>query len=150
MNLHEYQGKNLFSEYGLPVTQGIAAESAEEAIFAADAIGGDQWMVKVQVHAGGRGKAGGVKLAPSKSDIKEFADKWLGQRMITYQTGPGGQPVSRILVEAVTEIAREYYLGAVVDRSTRRVVFMASTEGGVEIEKVARETPEKILKDSII
>ena len=149
MNLHEYQGKNLFSEYGLPVTQGIAAESAEEAIFAADAIGGDQWMVKVQVHAGGRGKAGGVKLATSKSDIKEFADKWLGQRMITYQTGPGGQPVSRILVEAVTEIAREYYLGAVVDRSTRRLVFMASTEGGVEIEKVARETPEKILKATI-
>ena len=149
MNLHEYQGKNLFSEYGLPVTQGIAAESAEEAIFAADAIGGDQWMVKVQVHAGGRGKAGGVKLATSKSDIKEFADKWLGQRMITYQTGPGGQPVSRILVEAVTEIAREYYLGAVVDRSTRRLVFMASTEGGVEIEKVARESPEKILKATI-
>jgi len=149
MNLHEYQGKNLFSEYGLPVTQGIAAESAEEAIFAADALGGDQWMVKVQVHAGGRGKAGGVKLATSKSDIKEFADKWLGQRMITYQTGPGGQPVSRILVEAVTEIAREYYLGAVVDRSTRRLVFMASTEGGVEIEKVARETPEKILKATI-
>ena len=149
MNLHEYQGKNLFSEYGLPVTQGIAAESAEEAIFAADAIGGDQWMVKVQVHAGGRGKAGGVKLATSKSDIKEFADKWLGQRMITYQTGPGGQPVSRILVEAVTEIAREYYLGAVVDRSTRRLVFMASIEGGVEIEKVARETPEKILKATI-
>ncbi len=149
MNLHEYQGKKLFAEYGLPVTQGIAAESVEEAISAADAIGGDQWMVKVQVHAGGRGKAGGVKLATSKRDIKEFADKWLGQRMITYQTGPDGQPVSRILVEAVTEIAREYYLGAVVDRSTRRVVFMASTEGGVEIEKVARETPEKILKATI-
>ena len=149
MNLHEYQGKKLFAEYGLPVTQGIAAESVEEAISAADAIGGDQWMVKVQVHAGGRGKAGGVKLATSKSDIKEFADKWLGQRMITHQTGPDGQPVSRILVEAVTEIAREYYLGAVVDRSTRRVVFMASTEGGVEIEKVARETPEKILKATI-
>jgi succinyl-CoA synthetase beta subunit len=149
MNLHEYQGKNLFSEYGLPVTRGIAAESVEEAISASDAIGGDQWMLKVQVHAGGRGKAGGVKLATSKNDIKEFADKWLGQRMITYQTGPDGQPVSRILVEAVTEIAREYYLGAVVDRSTRRVVFMASTEGGVEIEKVARETPEKILKATI-
>ena len=149
MNLHEYQGKNLFAEYGLPVTQGIAAESVEGAISAADAIGGDQWMVKVQVHAGGRGKAGGVKLATSKSDIKEFADKWLGQRMITHQTGPDGQPVSRILVEAVTEIAREYYLGAVVDRSTRRVVFMASTEGGVEIEKVALETPEKILKAAI-
>ena len=149
MNLHEYQGKKLFAEYGLPVTQGIAAESVEEAISAADAIGGDQWMVKVQVHAGGRGKAGGVKLATSKRDIKEFADKWLGQRMITYQTGPDGQPVSRILVEAVTEIALEYYLGAVVDRSTRRVVFMASTEGGVEIEKVARETPEKILKATI-
>ena len=149
MNLHEYQGKQLFAEYGLPVTQGVAAKSADEAVSAADVIGGDKWMVKVQVHAGGRGKAGGVKLASSKSDILEFADKWLGKRMITYQTGPEGQPVSCILVEAVTEIAREFYLGAVVDRSSRRVVFMASTEGGVEIEKVARETPDKILKATI-
>ena len=149
MNLHEYQGKQLFAEYGLPVTQGVAAKSADEAVSAADVIGGDKWMVKVQVHAGGRGKAGGVKLASSKSDILEFADKWLGKRMITYQTGPEGQPVSCILVEAVTEIAREFYLGAVVDRSSRRVVFMASTEGGVEIEKVARENPEKILKATI-
>ena len=149
MNLHEYQGKQLFAEYGLPVTQGVAAKSADEAVSAADVIGGDKWMVKVQVHAGGRGKAGGVKLASSKSDILEFADKWLGKRMITYQTGPEGQPVSCILVEAVTEIMREIYLGAVVDRSSRRVVFMASTEGGVEIEKVARETPDKILKATI-
>ena len=149
MNLHEYQGKQLFAEYGLPVTQGVAAKSADEAVSAADVIGGDKWMVKVQVHSGGRGKAGGVKLASSKSDILEFADKWLGKRMITYQTGPEGQPVSCILVEAVTEIAREFYLGAVVDRSSRRVVFMASTEGGVEIEKVARETPDKILKATI-
>ena len=149
MNLHEYQGKNLFAEYGLPVTQGVTAESAEQAVSAADIIGGEKWMVKVQVHAGGRGKAGGVKLATSKSDIREFADKWLGKRMITYQTGPQGQPVSRILVEPVTEIASEFYLGAVVDRSSRRIVFMASTEGGVEIEKVAREAPQKILKATI-
>ncbi len=149
MNLHEYQGKNLFAEYGLPVTQGVTAESAEQAVSAADIIGGEKWMVKVQVHAGGRGKAGGVKLVTSKSDIREFADKWLGKRMTTYQTGPKGQPVSRILVEPVTEIANEFYLGAVVDRSSRRIVFMASTEGGVEIEKVAREAPQKILKATI-
>ncbi len=149
MNLHEYQGKNLFAEYGLPVTQGVTAESAEQAVSAADIIGGEKWMVKVQVHAGGRGKAGGVKLVTSKSDIREFADKWLGKRMITYQTGPQGQPVSQILVEPVTEIASEFYLGAVVDRSSRRIVFMASTEGGVEIEKVAREAPQKILKATI-
>ncbi len=149
MNLHEYQGKKLFMDYGLPVTEGVAAMTVEEAVAAADIIGGDRWMVKVQVHAGGRGKAGGVKLATSKDQIEEFARQWLGKRLITYQTGPQGQLVSRILVETCTEIARELYLGAVIDRSSRRVVFMASTEGGVEIEKVARDTPEKILKATI-
>ena len=146
MNLHEYQGKQLFAEYGLPVSQGVAAETVEEAIAAADIIGGDRWVVKAQVHAGGRGKAGGVKLVSSKAEIEEFARGWLGKNLITYQTDAAGQPVSRILVETCTDIARELYLGAVVDRATRRVVFMASTEGGVEIEKVAEETPDKILK----
>ena len=146
MNLHEYQGKQLFAEYGLPVSQGIAAETVQEAIAAADIIGGDRWVVKAQVHAGGRGKAGGVKLVSSKAEIEEFARGWLGKNLITYQTDAAGQPVSRILVETCTDIARELYLGAVVDRATRRVVFMASTEGGVEIEKVAEETPDKILK----
>ena len=146
MNLHEYQGKQLFAEYGLPVSKGIAAETAQEAAAAADSIGGDKWVVKAQVHAGGRGKAGGVKLVSSKTEIEEFANHWLGKNLVTYQTDANGQPVSRILVETCTDIDQELYLGAVVDRATRRIIFMASTEGGVEIEKVAEETPEKILK----
>lgn len=149
MNLHEYQGKQLFAEYGLPVSKGIAAETAEEAVAAADAIGGDKWVVKAQVHAGGRGKAGGVKLVSSKDEIKAFSEQWLGNNLVTYQTDAKGQPVSRILVESCTDIDQELYLGAVVDRGTRRIIFMASTEGGVEIEKVAEETPEKILKAEI-
>jgi succinyl-CoA synthetase beta subunit len=146
MNLHEYQAKQLFAEYGLPVSTGIAAETPSEAASAASIIGGDRWVVKAQVHAGGRGKAGGVKLVSSKGEIEEFARTWLGKNLVTYQTNENGQPVSRILVESCTDIAQELYLGAVVDRSSRRIVFMASTEGGVEIEKVAEETPEKILK----
>ena len=113
----------------------MAAQTAEEAAAAADTIGGSRWVVKAQVHAGGRGKAGGVKLVSSKEEIKEFANKWLGKNLVTYQTDEKGQPVSRILVESCTDIAKELYLGAVVDRSSRRIVFMASTEGGVEIEK---------------
>mgnify|MGYP000011732920 FL=1 len=149
MNLHEYQGKQLFAQYGLPVSKGIAAKTVEEAVAAADQIDGDKWVVKAQVHAGGRGKAGGVKLVSSKEEIKEFAQHWLGKNLVTYQTDANGQPVSRILVETCTDIAQELYLGAVVDRASRRIVFMASTEGGVEIEKVAHETPEKILKAEI-
>lgn len=146
MNLHEYQAKQLFAEYGLPVSKGVAAATPAEAVAAADTIGGNLWVVKAQVHAGGRGKAGGVKLVSTKGEIEEFASKWLGNNLVTYQTDAKGQPVSRILVESCTDIDKELYLGAVVDRSTRRIVFMASTEGGVEIEKVAEETPEKILK----
>ncbi|WP_373077974.1 ADP-forming succinate--CoA ligase subunit beta [Zhongshania sp.] len=146
MNLHEYQGKQLFAEYGLPVSTGYACDTPDEAAAAADKIGGDKWVVKAQVHAGGRGKAGGVKLVSSKEEIKAFAEKWLGKNLVTYQTDEHGQPVSKILVESCTDIDQELYLGAVVDRSSRRIVFMASTEGGVEIEKVAEETPEKILK----
>jgi len=149
MNLHEYQGKQLFAQYGLPVSKGIAAATVEEAVAAADQIGGDMFVVKAQVHAGGRGKAGGVKLVKSKEDIRAFAEKWLGKNLVTYQTDEKGQPVSRILVEPCTDIAQELYLGAVVDRSSRRIVFMASTEGGVEIEKVAHDTPEKILKVAV-
>ncbi|HAN26975.1 MAG TPA: succinate--CoA ligase subunit beta, partial [Haliea salexigens] len=146
MNLHEYQGKQLFAEYGLPVSKGYAVDSPEEAVKAAETIGGDMWVVKAQVHAGGRGKAGGVKLVKTTDEVRDFAAKWLGQNLVTYQTDEGGQPVSKILVETCTDIAEELYLGAVVDRATRRIVFMASTEGGVEIEKVAEETPEKILR----
>jgi succinyl-CoA synthetase beta subunit len=149
MNLHEYQGKQLFKEYGLPVSDGIAASSPEEAVAAADKIGGSEWVVKCQVHAGGRGKAGGVKLVKTKEEIKAFAEKWLGQNLVTFQTDEHGQPVTKILVETCTDIADELYLGAVVDRTSRRIVFMASTEGGVEIETVAHETPEKILKAEI-
>ncbi|MDA1370658.1 MAG: ADP-forming succinate--CoA ligase subunit beta [Proteobacteria bacterium] len=149
MNLHEYQAKQLFAEYGLPVSKGIAADTAEQAAAATREIGGDRWVVKAQVHAGGRGKAGGVKLVDSADEAAAFAEQWLGKNLVTYQTDAGGQPVSKILVEACTDIAQELYLGAVVDRSTRRIVFMASTEGGVEIEKVAEQTPEKILKTSI-
>lgn len=149
MNLHEYQGKQLFAEYGLPVSTGFAVDTPEDAAAAADKIGGDMWVVKAQVHAGGRGKAGGVKLVKTKSEIEEFAKQWLGKRLVTYQTDESGQPVSKILVETCTDIAEELYLGAVVDRSSRRIVFMASTEGGVEIEKVAEETPEKILRATI-
>ncbi|NKI17269.1 ADP-forming succinate--CoA ligase subunit beta [Spongiibacter sp. KMU-166] len=146
MNLHEYQGKQLFAEYGLPVSKGYACDTPEEAAAAAEKIGGDKWVVKAQVHAGGRGKAGGVKLVSSTDEIKAFAENWLGKNLVTYQTDENGQPVSKILVESCTDIDKELYLGAVVDRGTRRIVFMASTEGGVEIEKVAEETPEKILK----
>jgi succinyl-CoA synthetase beta subunit len=149
MNLHEYQAKQLFAEYGLPVSKGYACDTPEEAAEAADKIGGDMWVVKCQVHAGGRGKAGGVKLVKSKEEIKEFAANWLGKNLVTYQTDENGQPVSKILVESCTDIASELYLGAVVDRSTRRVVFMASTEGGVEIEQVAEETPHLIHKAAI-
>lgn len=149
MNLHEYQGKQLFKQYGLPVSEGIAVSSAEEAVAAAEKIGGTKWVVKAQVHAGGRGKAGGVKLVSSKDEIRDFANSLLGTRLVTYQTDEKGQPVNTILVETCTDIDRELYLGAVVDRATRSVTFMASTEGGVEIEKVAEETPEKILKAQI-
>ncbi|MGF1766100.1 ADP-forming succinate--CoA ligase subunit beta [Enterovibrio makurazakiensis] len=149
MNLHEYQSKQLFAEYGLPVSEGYACDTPQEAAEAADKIGGDKWVVKCQVHAGGRGKAGGVKLVSDKEEIKAFAHNWLGKNLVTYQTDANGQPVSKILVEECTDIAKELYLGAVVDRGTRRVVFMASTEGGVEIEKVAEETPELIHKAAI-
>ena len=149
MNLHEYQGKQLFADYGLPVSKGFAVDTPEEAEEACKKIGGDMWVVKAQVHAGGRGKAGGVKLIKDPAEAKAFAEKWLGKNLVTFQTDEKGQPVAKILVETCTDIADELYLGAVVDRTTRRVVFMASTEGGVEIETVAEETPEKILKAEI-
>lgn len=149
MNLHEYQGKALFREYGLPVSDGVACDTTEQVLAAAKQIGGDVWVVKAQVHAGGRGKAGGVKLVKTEAEIREFCERHIGNRLVTYQTDASGQPVAKILIESCTDIANELYLGAVVDRSTRRIVFMASTEGGVEIEKVAEEAPEKILKAAI-
>jgi len=149
MNLHEYQAKQLFAEYGLPVGEGYACDTPQEAAEAADKIGGNKWVVKCQVHAGGRGKAGGVSIVESKQKIREFAQSWLGKNLVTFQTDASGQPVSKILVEAPANIEQELYLGAVIDRASRRVVFMASTEGGVEIETVAHETPELIHKAAI-
>ena len=146
MNLHEYQAKQLFAEYGLPVSTGYAVDTPRDAADAAQKIGGNRWVVKVQVHAGGRGKAGGVKLVDSTTEVAAFAKQWLGKNLVTIQTDAHGQPVSKIYVESCTDIERELYLGAVIDRASRRVVFMASTEGGVEIEKVAEETPEKIIR----
>ena len=149
MNLHEYQAKEIFREYGLPVSEGIAVDTVEDAVSAAKKIGGEKWVVKAQVHAGGRGKAGGVKLVSSEEEIRAFAENHIGKNLVTFQTDEKGQPVSKIFVESFTDIATELYLGAVIDRSSRRITFMASTEGGVEIEKVAEETPEKILQASV-
>lgn len=145
MNLHEYQAKQLLAQYGLPVPKGEVAASVEEALKAADKLNLKRWVAKAQVHAGGRGKAGGVKVVSTKEELEKFAKSLLGKRLVTYQTNADGQPVNQILVEEPSDIDRELYLGAVVDRTKQRIVFMASTEGGVEIEKVAHETPEKIL-----
>lgn len=147
MNLHEYQAKELLASYGLPVQGGILAHTAEEAVAAFDKTPTDMAVIKAQVHAGGRGKAGGVKIAKSREEAKQIAEELIGKNLVTYQTDADGQPVNFVLVcEDMYPVQTELYLGAVVDRSSRRVTFMASTEGGVEIEKVAAETPEKILK----
>lgn len=149
MNLHEYQGKALFAEYGLPVSNSKVIYEAEDAHNACRDIGGSKWVVKVQVHAGGRGKAGGVELIDSPEDAVAFARKWLGKRLITYQTDASGQLVNSILIEECTDIAEELYLSAVIDRDTQRVVFIGSSEGGVNIEEVAKNTPEKIIYEAI-
>lgn len=146
MNLHEYQAKRLFADYGLPVSVGSVADTSDEAVAAAERIGGTAWVCKVQVHAGGRGKAGGVQLVNSIDEVRSFAERWLGGRLVTVQTDAEGQPVNQIYIEARAGIERELYLGAVIDRSSSRIVVMASKEGGVEIEKVAEESPEKIFR----
>lgn len=144
MNLHEYQAKQLFRQYNVPVPQGEVAWNVEDAVAVASQLGTSRYVVKAQVHAGGRGKAGGVKIVSSKEELAAAAQGMLGTRLVTYQTDADGQPVHQVLVEAPCDIERELYLGAVIDRATQRVVIMASTEGGVEIEKVAEQTPEKI------
>ena len=146
MNLHEYQAKQLFRDYGIAVSDGVAASSAEQAENAALSLGVSKWVVKAQVHAGGRGKAGGVEVVDKIEKVREFADKWIGTNLVTFQTDADGQPVNQILVETCTEIENELYLGAVIDRASQRLVVMASTEGGVNIEEVAEKTPEKIFK----
>lgn len=145
MNLHEYQAKELLAEYGLPVSRGEVAANVEEALRIADNMATARWVVKAQVHAGGRGKAGGVKLVSTKDELAEVARSLLGRHLVTYQTTAEGQPVNLVLIEEPCDIEKELYLGAVIDRAKQRIVFMASTEGGVEIEKVAEKTPEKIL-----
>jgi succinyl-CoA synthetase beta subunit len=149
MNLHEYQAKDLFSRYGLPVPMHQIVTNKEGVASALAALGGNRWVIKAQVHAGGRGKAGGVKLVDSAAMAVSATAAMLGTRLVTFQTDDRGQPVNQVMIEEPCDIARELYLGAVVDRSMRRVVIMASTEGGMDIEKVAHATPEKILKTSI-
>ena len=149
MNLHEYQGKELFAKFGLPVSKNKVITSVDDVVNACRDIGGKKWVVKAQVHAGGRGKAGGVKLVSSPEEGIEFANHWLGKRLITYQTDSNGQLVNSILVEECTDIAKELYLSAVIDRGSQRIVFIGSSEGGVNIEEVAENTPEKIIYEPI-
>ena len=149
MNLHEYQGKELFAKFGLPVSKNKVISSADDASNACRDIGGNKWVVKAQVHAGGRGKAGGVKLVSSPEEAVDFANQWLGKRLITYQTDSNGQLVNSILIEECTDIANELYLSAVVDRGKQRIVFIGSSEGGVNIEEVAKNSPEKIIYEPI-
>ena len=149
MNLHEYQSKRLFADYGIPVPRGIPAESPKAAVKAAQELGGDLWVVKAQVHAGGRGKAGGVKLAHSLDEVREFTDKMLGTVIVTHQTGPEGLPVNTVYIEQGSDIDRELYLSMLVDREVSRISFIASAAGGMDIEKVAAETPEKIFSVAI-
>jgi len=146
MNLHEYQAKSLIAKFGVPVPAGRAVFSVKEAVEATQALGGNLWVVKAQVHAGGRGKAGGVKLLKTREDVEAFVKKMLGTRLVTHQTNASGQPVDRMYIEAPSEIARELYLACLTDRAVERVTFIASTEGGMEIEEVAATHPEKILK----
>ena len=149
MNLHEYQGKLLFAEYNLPVSKGEVIFDAKNAIDACNKIGGTKWVVKAQVHAGGRGKAGGVELIDSPDQAEVFAKKWLGQKLVTYQTDKDGQLVNSILIEECTNILKELYLSAVIDRDSQKIVFIGSSEGGVNIEEVARNTPEKIIYQGV-
>ena len=149
MNLHEYQGKFLFSQYNLPVSKGKVIFNASDAEEACNEIGGSKWVVKAQVHAGGRGKAGGVELIDSAELATKFAEKWLGKRLVTYQTDENGQLVNSILIEECTDILKELYLSAVIDRDSQKIVFIGSSEGGVNIEDVAKNSPEKIIYQGI-
>jgi len=149
MKIHEYQGKELFRNAGVPVPNGFPACSVEEAVEAADRLNIDAFVVKAQIHAGGRGKGGGVKLASGKDEVRKIAHAMLGMNLVTHQTGPEGKNVQRLLIEEVSNISRELYAGIVLDSSNCRFVFMVSTEGGVEIEKVSKETPDKIIKEWI-
>ena len=145
MNIHEYQAKQVLGAYQVPVPRGHVAFTPDEAVKAAEQLGGPVWVVKAQIHAGGRGKGGGVKVVKSLEEVRAEATRMLGMTLITHQTGPEGREVGRIYVEDGSDIARELYLSALVDRATSRISFIASTEGGMDIEEVAAQTPEKIL-----
>jgi succinyl-CoA synthetase beta subunit len=146
MKIHEYQGKELLRQFGVTVPHGIPAFTVDEAVTAAEKLGGPVWVVKAQIHAGGRGKGGGVKLAKSLEEVRELSDEILGMQLVTHQTGPEGQKVKRLLIEDGADIKKEYYVGIVTDRASQRVCVMASSEGGMDVEEVAAKTPEKILK----
>ena len=149
MKIHEYQGKEVLAKFGVPVPRGIPCFSVDEAMAAAEKLGGAVWVVKAQIHAGGRGKGGGVKVAKSIADLKQKATEILGMQLVTHQTGPSGQKVRRLLIEEGADIKKEYYVAALTDRATQKVAMMASSEGGMDIEEVAHSTPEKILKEFI-
>ncbi|WP_299070166.1 ADP-forming succinate--CoA ligase subunit beta [Accumulibacter sp.] len=146
MKIHEYQGKELLKKFGVVVPRGVFCPSVDDAVKAAETLGGKVWVVKAQIHAGGRGKGGGVKVAKSLDEVRQFAGQILGMQLVTHQTGPAGQKVRRLLVEEGADIRKEYYVAALTDRTTQKVVMMASSEGGMDIEQVAHDTPEKILK----
>ena len=146
MKIHEYQGKEILRKFGVPVPRGIAAFTVQEAVEAAQKLGGPVWVVKAQIHAGGRGKGGGVKLARSLDEVRSNADQILGMQLVTHQTGPEGQKVRRLLVEEGADIKKEYYVAALTDRASQKIAMMASSEGGMDIEEVAAKTPEKIIK----
>ncbi|MGB3289289.1 MAG: ADP-forming succinate--CoA ligase subunit beta [Burkholderiaceae bacterium] len=145
MKIHEYQGKELLKKFGVTVPRGIPAFSVDEAVAAAEKLGGPVWVVKAQIHAGGRGKGGGVKLGRSLDDVRKLSSEILGMQLVTHQTGPEGQKVRRLYIEEGADIQKEYYLSAVTDRATQKVAFIASSEGGMDIEEVAHSTPEKII-----
>jgi len=149
MKIHEYQGKELLAAFGVPVPQGVAAFSVDEAVAAAQQLGGSVWVVKAQIHAGGRGKGGGVKLARSLAEVRQRASEILGMQLITHQTGPEGQTVRRLYIEEGADIQKEYYVSLVTDRATQQVAFMASSEGGMDIEEVAKASPERIITELI-
>ena len=146
MKIHEYQAKEILRQFAVPTPKGVACFSVDEAEQAAKKLGGAVWVVKAQIHAGGRGKGGGVKVARSLPEVRDYAQKILGMQLVTHQTGSEGQQVRRLLIEEGAQITKEYYIGMVIDRSKQRVVLMASSEGGMDIEEVAAHTPEKIHK----
>ena len=146
MKIHEYQGKELLRKFGVVVPRGVPAFTVDEAVSAAEKLGGPVWVVKAQIHAGGRGKGGGVKLARSMEEVRKLSSEILGMQLVTHQTGPTGQKVRRLLIEEGADIKKEYYVGMVTDRGTQRVCVMASSEGGMDIEEVAEHHPDKILK----